>query len=61
MEWAEEDREIARSVIYKTMPLHPNADVTLPSDYGQKNWPIVERRLTQGGLRLARMLNSLLG
>jgi hypothetical protein len=40
--------------------LNPTGTVTLPPDYAQKNWPIVERRLTQAGIRLADVLNTLL-
>jgi hypothetical protein len=32
----------------------------LPPDYAKAQWPIVAQRLTQGGLRLARIWNALL-
>ncbi len=60
VDWATEDRTIALESIYNQVPLHPSAVVQLPADYGVVHWPIVERRLTQGGLRLAQLLNELL-
>jgi hypothetical protein len=59
-DWAHEDLEIAQQDIYSDVPLHPKSLVVLPADYATVKWPIVEQRLTQGGLRLARLLNDLL-
>ena len=60
LDWANEDREIARTQIYDTITPHTKEVVTLPPDYASEKLPIVEMRLMQGGLRLARLLNSLL-
>lgn len=60
VDWAHEDLEIAQHDIYNDVPLRPKSVVVLPADYAAEKWPIVEERLTQGGLRLARMLNELL-
>jgi hypothetical protein len=60
LDWAREDLRIAQQDIYSDVPLHPKSVVVLPSDYANQKWPIVEMRLTQGGLRLARILNDLL-
>jgi hypothetical protein len=60
MDWAIEGRSIAQNQIYNTVPFHSNTPVVLPNDYAQTMWPIVQKRLTEGGLRLARILNKLL-
>jgi hypothetical protein len=60
LQWAQEGLLIAQTQIYNTVPLHPDTPVVLPPDYARTKWPIVQRRLTQGGLRLAILLNSLL-
>jgi hypothetical protein len=60
VQWAEEDRSIALASIYNTLPRRSSTTITLPSDYGATHWPIVQQRLIQGGLRLARLLNELL-
>jgi hypothetical protein len=60
MEWAIEGRTIAQAQIYNTIPVKFTAVVVLPPDYGRTKWPIVQQRLTQGGLRLAIILNELL-
>jgi hypothetical protein len=60
VDWAREDLSIAQQHIYDTVPLHPDSIITLPCDYTATHWPIVAQRLTQGGLRLARLLNELL-
>jgi len=60
MQWAQEDLAIAQKDIYNDVPLHPASIVTLPPNYAEAKWPIVEQRLTEGGLRLARLLNQLL-
>jgi len=59
-DWAREDLKIAQQDIYSDVPLQPKSVVVLPADYATVKWPIVEERLTQGGLRLARLLNALL-
>jgi hypothetical protein len=60
LQWAEEGRIIAQKQIYNTIPLHPSSVVVLPLTYGRDEWPTVKLRLTEGGLRLAILLNSLL-
>jgi len=60
VDWAREDLAIAQQHIYDTVPLHPASIVILPSDYADQKWPIVQLRLSEGGLRLARLLNQLL-
>jgi len=59
--WALESRAIARDVIYKTLPTESKEPLTLPANYDEMMWPIVEARLTQAGVRLADLLNSALG
>jgi S1/P1 Nuclease len=59
--WALEGRDIARDEIFSQIPQAPAQTITLPSNYGQTNWPIVAARLTQAGMRLAAMLNKALG
>jgi hypothetical protein len=60
MDWAIEGREIAQKQIYDTIPRNPSGIVRLPANYAAQKWPIVQLRLTEGGLRLARILNQLL-
>jgi hypothetical protein len=60
MDWAREDLAIAQHDIYNDVPLHPQSVITLPPGYAAQKWPIVQLRLTEGGLRLARLLNQLL-
>lgn len=58
LSWAVEGRDIARDTIYRQIPLEPEGVVTLSPDYADQNWPIVARRLTQAGGRLAHLLNK---
>ena len=60
-DWAQEGREIAQSDIYKSIDPNTTLRVNLPSSYAQDQWPIVARRLAQGGGRLAAVLNRCLG
>jgi len=60
IDWAREDLDIAQHQIYDTVSLHPTSVVILPPDYARAKWPIVQLRLTEGGLRLASLLNHLL-
>ena len=60
IDWAREDLAIDQHQIYDLVPLHPAAIVVLPSDYATAKWPIVAQQLTEGGLRLAKLLNQLL-
>jgi len=60
VDWAREDLAIAQHDIYNTVPLRPASVVILPADYAEQKWPIVQRRLTEGGLRLAKLLNQIL-
>ena len=59
-DWAEEGRLIAQTKIYKTISPHTANEITLPPGYAREMWPVVKLRLTEGGLRLARLLNQLL-
>ena len=43
------------------VPLHAPSAVALPPGYAAAKWPVVARQLSAGGLRLARLLNHLLG
>lgn len=54
--WAEESLRLARSHAY-AVP----ADGRLGRDYYERNLPLVEERLQQAGVRLAFLLNRLLG
>jgi hypothetical protein len=61
IDWAREDLYIDQHNIYNEVPLKPTSPVTLTTDYATVKWPIVELRLTEGGLRLAGVLNRLIG
>jgi len=61
IDWAREDLYIDQHDIYTEVPLNPTTLVTLPANYATVKWPIVELRLTEGGLRLADVLNRLIG
>lgn len=56
--WANESHALAQTVAY--------ADIAKPSGqawsqrYQAKAWPVIEKRLQQGGVRLARVLNEAL-
>ena len=58
--WALEGRDIARDQIYGAVPQHTDQVLQLPPDYADRNWPIVEARLTQAGIRLGALLNAAL-
>ncbi|WP_263382075.1 S1/P1 nuclease [Granulicella arctica] len=61
IDWALEDLYIAQHNIYNEVPLNPTTPVILGLDYATEKWPIVELRLNEGGLRLADLLNRLIG
>jgi len=61
MQWAIEGRDIARVRIYDTIAPKATTRVDLAPDYAARQWPVVATRLAQGGVRLAALLNRLLG
>lgn len=54
LEWALESHKLAREVAYN-IP----ANKKLGSNYYQQTWPIVDKQLLRGGMRLARVLDWL--
>ena len=54
LRWALEAHQLAREYSYD-LP----ADKRLGSDYYQNSWPIVDKQLLRGGMRLARVLDWL--
>jgi hypothetical protein len=59
-DWAVESRDVAQHEIFNDVQAGSPTAVTLPPDYSAKKWPIVARRLTQAGDRLAMLLNKAL-
>jgi len=63
--WAMESHDAAKASVYPGV-VAPGAEapvspVILGEAYQKKAWPVVERRLELGGLRLAALLNKALG
>jgi len=63
--WAMESHDFAKAVAYPGVVAPgaevPASPVILGEAYQKKAWPVVERRLALGGLRLAALLNKALG
>ena len=63
--WAMESHEAAEQAVYPGVVAPgaetPASPVILGEAYQKKAWPVVERRLELGGLRLADLLNKALG
>lgn len=60
LRWAIEGRDIARDRIFSCLPPRTKTPIKLDRQYLTDNWPVVRRRLVQGGARLARVLNEAL-
>lgn len=60
MDWAKEGRIICQQEIFPGIPMHSKTPIPLPDNYADTHWATVQLRLTEGGLRLAELLNSLL-
>ena len=62
--WAMESHDLAAKYVYPGVvapgALPPPQPVVLGEEYDARAWPVVERRLQQGGLRLAAVLNQAL-
>jgi len=63
--WAMESHDAAKRAAYPGV-VEPGAEppaspILLGEDYQKRAWPVVERRLELGGLRLADLLNKVLG
>jgi hypothetical protein len=62
--WAMESHDIAREAVYPGVVAPgaeaPASPVILGEAYQKRAWPVVERRLELGGLRLADLLNKAL-
>jgi hypothetical protein len=60
--WAMESHDLAASTVYPGVVAPgaqpPATPVALGEEYDRRAWPVVERRLQQGGLRLAAVLNA---
>jgi hypothetical protein len=63
--WAQESHDAARAAVYPGVVAPgarpPASPVILGQAYQKKAWPVVEKRLELGGLRLANLLNKALG
>jgi len=63
--WAMESHDAAKAVVYPGVVAPgaeaPASPVILGEAYQKRGWPVVERRLELGGLRLAALLNKALG
>ena len=63
--WAMESHDAARLAVYPGV-VEPGAGapaspIVLGDDYQKRAWPVIERRLELGGLRLAALLNKAIG
>jgi hypothetical protein len=58
-DWAWEAHSISRDVAYRNLPAGDPA--VLGEDYARAVAPVIERQLQRGGVRLARLLNEVLG
>jgi hypothetical protein len=63
--WALESHDAARMVVYPGV-VEPGAEtpvtpIVLGEEYQTRAWPVIERRLELGGLRLANLLNKAIG
>lgn len=60
-QWTLESRDLVRDKILPELPKTEKGQViALPDDYGDKNYALVQARITQAGYRLAELLNSAL-
>lgn len=59
VDWAEESHQLARDVAYAHLDGRNQAGWS--QRYQDVTWPVVRTRLQQGGVRLAAVLNELLG
>ena len=60
-QWALESRDLVRDRILPELPkAEDGKPIALPDNYGDKNWDVVQDRITQAGYRLAELLNSAL-
>jgi len=57
VQWAEESHALAQQA-YQQLPVDLNSGWS--GDYEKAEWPIVQRQLQKGGLRLAELLNEIL-
>jgi hypothetical protein len=62
--WAMESHDLAAKYVYPGVVAPgaqpPATPVALGEDYDRRAWPVVEKRIQQGGLRLAAVLNQAL-
>lgn len=63
--WALESHDAAKLAVYPGV-VEPGAEapanpIVLGEEYQKRAWPVIERRLELGGLRLAALLNKALG
>jgi len=63
--WAMESHDLAAKIVYPGVVAPgaqpPTQAVQLGEEYDRRAWPVVEKRIQQGGLRLAALLNRDLG
>lgn len=63
--WAMESHDLAAQYVYPGVVAPgaqaPDTPVAIGEDYDRRAWPVVQRRIKQGGLRLAALLNQCLG
>jgi len=63
--WAMESHDAAKAVVYPGVVAPgapaPADPVILGAAYGKRAWPVIERRIELGGLRLAALLDKALG
>jgi hypothetical protein len=63
--WAMESHDAAKAAVYPGVVAPgaeaPASPIILGEAYQKRGWPVVERRLELGGLRLAALLNQALG
>ncbi|NSY19996.1 S1/P1 nuclease [Neorhizobium sp. AL 9.2.2] len=58
--WATESRDIGNTIYAEIPPASPSSPaINLPADYADRNWPVIEERLYQAGIRLAMILNDI--
>lgn len=57
--WADQSHRLARTVAYADLPPTPRDDWS--EAYQRRAWPVVRRQIQRAGIRLAGVLNAVLG
>jgi hypothetical protein len=60
-DWTIESYMVAKNVIYQELPAASGNVIVLPRDYYSRMRPVVEEQIKKAGVRLARVLEEILG